>query len=97
MVSSKDKTCDNITMKRRTFGRRCHTLQQWHMYSRNPHHNYRSNIIDSQFIGKGDIIIFPIKYRLLKTLIFFILLYGYETWTLLAETETKIQFFATKC
>ena len=39
---------------------------------------------------------FPTKYRLFKSLVVSILLYGCESWTLLAETEKKIGSFETK-
>ena len=39
---------------------------------------------------------FPVKIKLYKSLVVSILLYGCETWTLLAETEKKIQAFETK-
>ncbi len=40
---------------------------------------------------------FNIKYRLYKSLIISILLYGCEIWTMLAETEKKVQAFENKC
>ena len=40
---------------------------------------------------------FPTKHRLYKSLVLSVLLYGCESWTLLAETERKIQAFEMKC
>ena len=40
---------------------------------------------------------FSTKYRLYKSLVVSILLYGCETWTLLADTERRIQAFEHKC
>lgn len=40
---------------------------------------------------------FNIKYQLFQSLVVSILLYGCETWTMLAETERRIQTFETKC
>ena len=37
------------------------------------------------------------KFKLYKSLVTSILLYGYETWTLLADSEKRIQAFETKC
>ncbi|PIK48870.1 putative melanophilin [Apostichopus japonicus] len=37
------------------------------------------------------------KFRLYKSLVVSILLYGCETWTLLAESERRIQTFETRC
>ena len=40
---------------------------------------------------------FSTKYKLFKSLVLSILLYGCETWTLLADTEKRIKAFETKC
>ena len=40
---------------------------------------------------------FQTKFKLYKSLVISILLYGCETWTLLAETERRIQAFENKC
>ena len=40
---------------------------------------------------------FPVKHKLYKSLVTSSLLYGCETWTLLAETERRIQAFEFKC
>ena len=37
------------------------------------------------------------KFKLYKTLVTLIHLYGLETWTLLADSEKRIQAFETKC
>ncbi|KAI8509548.1 hypothetical protein Bbelb_133960 [Branchiostoma belcheri] len=48
-------------------------------------------------LWKTNNISFSVKHKLYKALVVTILLYGCETWTLLAETERKIQSFETKC
>ena len=40
---------------------------------------------------------FTSKYKLYRVLVVSILLYGCETWTLLADSERRIQAFETKC
>ena len=40
---------------------------------------------------------FQTKFQLFKSLVVSILLYGCETWTLLADDEKRIQAFETKC
>ena len=40
---------------------------------------------------------FNTKYRLYRSLVVSILLYGCEAWTILAETEKKVQAFENKC
>ena len=40
---------------------------------------------------------FHTRFKLYKSLVVSILLYGCETWTLMAETERRIQAFETKC
>ena len=45
---------------------------------------------------KSSNISFTTKYRLYQSLIVSILLYGCETWTLLAKSERRIQTFETK-
>ena len=40
---------------------------------------------------------FHTKYRLYRSLVLSILLYGCEAWTLMAETEKRIQAFEMKC
>ncbi|PIK55282.1 endonuclease-reverse transcriptase [Apostichopus japonicus] len=40
---------------------------------------------------------FSTKFRLYNSLVVSILLYGCQTWTLLAESERRIQAFETKC
>ena len=40
---------------------------------------------------------FRTKHKLFKSLVCSILLYGCESWTLLAETERRIQAFENKC
>ena len=46
--------------------------------------------------GKNNAISFPTKIKLHKSLALSILLYGCESWTLMAELE-KIQAFENKC
>ena len=48
-------------------------------------------------IWKSSNISFHTKYRLYRSLVLSILLYGCEAWTLLAETERRIQAFEMKC
>ena len=48
-------------------------------------------------IWKSKEIWFPTKFKLYKTLVLSIFLYGCETWTLTAETTKKIQAFENKC
>ena len=48
-------------------------------------------------LWKTDSIGFAVKYKMYKVLVVSILLYGCETWTLLAETERRIQTFENKC
>ena len=47
-------------------------------------------------IWKSNILL-RTKYRLYKSLVLSVLLYGCEAWTLLAETERKIEAFEFKC
>ena len=42
-------------------------------------------------------ICFQTKFKLYKSLVISILLYGCETWTILAEAERRIQAFKNKC
>ena len=48
-------------------------------------------------IWRSNSINFTTKYRLYKSLVVSILLYGCETWILLAESEKKIHAFKNKC
>lgn len=48
-------------------------------------------------IWRSNSISFSTKHRLYKSLVVSILLYGCETWTLLAATEKKLQAFENKC
>ena len=48
-------------------------------------------------LWKSSNISFTTKYRLYQALVVSILLYGCETWTLLADSERRIQAFETKC
>lgn len=48
-------------------------------------------------IWKSSNISFTTKYRLYQSLVVSILLYGCETWTLLADSERRIMAFETKC
>ena len=45
----------------------------------------------------GNTVSFTNQFKLYKCLVTFILLYGCETWTLLADSETIVQAFGTKC
>ena len=48
-------------------------------------------------IWQCNTISFTSKFKLHKSLVTSILLYGCETWTLLADSEERIQAFKTKC
>ncbi len=48
-------------------------------------------------IWKSNAISFPIKFKLYKTLVLSILMYGCESWTLTADLERIIQAFEHKC
>ena len=48
-------------------------------------------------IWRGKTISFSTKFRLYKSLVVSILLYGCESWTLLADTEKRLQAFENKC
>ena len=48
-------------------------------------------------VWKCNKISFPTKFSLYKSLVISILLYGCETWTLLADSEKRIQVFKNKC
>ena len=48
-------------------------------------------------IWKSNDISFPTKMKLYKSLVLSILLYGCESWTLMAETTKRVQTFETKC
>lgn len=57
-------------------------------------------VINVIFIGKiwkSKNISFPTKMELYKILVLSILLYGCESWTLIAETTKRVQTFETKC
>ena len=41
-------------------------------------------------------IVFPTKYELFKSLVISILLYGRESWTLMADSKMKVQAFENK-
>ena len=48
-------------------------------------------------IWRCNTISFASKFKLYESPVTSILLYGYETWTLLADSEENIQAFETKC
>ena len=48
-------------------------------------------------ICRCNTISFASKFKLYKSLVTSILLYGCETWTLLADSEKRVQAFETKC
>ncbi len=48
-------------------------------------------------IWKSNSISFPIKFKLYKTLVLSILMYGFESWTLTTDLERRIQAFEHKC
>ncbi|KAH3786431.1 hypothetical protein DPMN_164538 [Dreissena polymorpha] len=45
----------------------------------------------------GSYISFTTKYRLYKSLVILILMYGRETWTLNVDKERRVQAFEHKC
>ena len=68
-------------------------MQGWHLLSRSLHQDCLSNGSKSQ-IKKGllcNTISFASKFKLYKSLVTSILLYGCEAWTLLADSEKRIQ------
>ena len=48
-------------------------------------------------IGRCNTLSFTSQFKLCKSLVTSILLYGCETWTMLAHSEKRIQAFETKC
>ena len=48
-------------------------------------------------LWKNNAISFLTKIKLYKSLVLSILLYGFESWTLTAELERRIQAFENKC
>ena len=48
-------------------------------------------------IYRCNTISFVSKFKLCKSLVTVLLLFGCETWTLLANSEKKMQTFETKC
>ena len=68
------------------------------MVSRNLHHVCLINGSNDQLnmIWRRNIISFPSKFKLHKTLVTSILIYGCEIWTLFADSEKRIQAFETK-
>ncbi|KAL8621705.1 hypothetical protein ACOMHN_061840 [Nucella lapillus] len=48
-------------------------------------------------IWKSNTISLPVKIGLYKSFVIYILLYGCESWTLNAETESRLQAFEHKC
>ena len=48
-------------------------------------------------IRRWNTISFASKFKLHKSLVTSVLLYGCETWTLLADSDKNIQDFQTKC
>ena len=70
-------------------------VQEWHLLSRSLHQNCLSNGQTKQDLVVNAIS-FANKFKLYKSLVNSILLYGCETWTLLADSEKRIQTFETK-
>ena len=50
-----------------------------------------------QVLWKSRKISFTVKFKLYKTLVLSVLLYGCESWTLVAESERRLQAFEMKC
>ena len=72
-------------------------MQRWHLLSRSPPQDCLSNGSNGQ--TKQDLVVpisFASKFKPYKSLVTSILLYGCETWTLLADSEKRIQAFETK-
>ena len=74
-------------------------IQRWHLLSRNLHQDYLSDGSNDQtkLIWLCNTTSFASKFKLYKSLVTSILLYSCETWTLLADSEKRIQAFKTKC
>ena len=72
-------------------------MQGIHPLSRSPHQDCLS--YDSNGQTKQDLAVqhrtFRRKFKLHKSIVTSILLYGCETWTLLADSEERIQAFET--
>ena len=60
---------------------------------------YPGNLLDevNQHMEQQKHICLPTKLRLYRALVKTIVLYGCETWTLLATTESKLKAFENKC
>ena len=71
-------------------------VQGWHLVSRNSHWDHLSNG-QLRMIWQSNTISFTSKFKLRKSLVISILLYGCEIWTLFADSEKRIQAFDTKC
>ena len=73
-------------------------MQGWHLLSRNPHQDCPSNgrMGRRNGIWRTNTFSFASKFKLYKSLVTPILLYGCETWTLLADSVKRIQPFETK-
>ena len=74
-------------------------VQGWHLLSRSPHHNCLSNGRNARLsrVWRCNTISFASKFKLYKSLVTSILLYGCKPWTLLVGSEKRIQAFETKC
>ena len=54
-------------------------------------------LFTADFFLQQSTISFSSKFELYKSLVTSVLLFGCETWTLLADSEERIQAFETKC
>ncbi|PVD39439.1 hypothetical protein C0Q70_02070 [Pomacea canaliculata] len=76
-----------------------HPLQGRQLHTRYPHQDQTTTVAMAglERIWHSYKIRVSTKYKLYKCLVVSILLYGFDTWALLAETEKRIQAFENKC
>ena len=74
-------------------------VQGWRLLSSSPHQDCLSNGSNGRLKGmwRCNTVSFASKFKLYKSLVSSIFLYGCKTWTLLADSERRIQAFETKC
>ena len=74
-------------------------MQGWHQFSRSPHRLASAVVAMTRLnrIRRYNTISFASTFKLYKSLVTSILLYGCETWILLTDSEKITQAFETKC